>query len=194
VLLLLAAGLTSVRAESSADAANRFIRTMTRDAFVALRNPGLSEADLRDGFRGLLISHFDIEAASRLALGRYWRVATAEERADYKEAFLNLVVVSYAKRGRGYANADFEFDDSAVQQEDSFIVRTRLIGVAQKKIRIDWRVIEPEAGMFRIIDVMVEGLSMLQTQRSEFQSILARNNGRLPALTAELRAKVQGSQ
>ena len=52
--------------------------------------------------------------------------------------------------------------------------------------RVDWRV-RGAPGAYKIIDVVVEGISMVVTQRSEFASVIRRGGGRLDSLTTQLR-------
>ena len=52
-------------------------------------------------------------------------------------------------------------------------------------IRLDWRV-RARDGKFKVVDVMAEGVSMGQTQRSEFSSVIRNNGGSIDGLLAEL--------
>jgi phospholipid transport system substrate-binding protein len=56
---------------------------------------------------------------------------------------------------------------------------------------IAWRV-RPKGDSFKIVDVMVEGVSMSQTQRKEYASVIRRNGGQVEGLLAEMRQKVKG--
>ena len=55
-------------------------------------------------------------------------------------------------------------------------------------MRIDWRLV-PDNGTYKISDVIVEGVSMAVTQRSEFASVVQRNGGQLRGLIAMMREK-----
>jgi phospholipid transport system substrate-binding protein len=57
-------------------------------------------------------------------------------------------------------------------------------------VKVDWR-LRAREGNYKIIDLMVEGLSMGQTQRSEFASVIRQNGGTVEGLLSELRKKVQ---
>jgi len=59
---------------------------------------------------------------------------------------------------------------------------------AQQPIRVDWRITFPD-GRYKIIDIVVEGVSMVQTQRSEFSSVIRRSGGKVEGLLTALREK-----
>jgi len=55
-------------------------------------------------------------------------------------------------------------------------------------MKIDWRLVA-ENGTYKISDVIVEGISMMVTQRSEFASVVQRNGGQVRGLIAMMREK-----
>lgn len=55
-------------------------------------------------------------------------------------------------------------------------------------MKIDWRLVT-ENGTYKISDVIVEGISMMATQRSEFASVVQRNGGQVRGLIAMMREK-----
>ena len=62
-----------------------------------------------------------------------------------------------------------------------------------KPLRVDWRV-RGTADKLGVIDIMVEGLSMAQTQRSEFTSVLRANGGDVGALMANLESRLEAAR
>ena len=59
-----------------------------------------------------------------------------------------------------------------------------------KALKVDWRV-RIKDGKYKIVDIMVEGISMIMTQKSEFSSFIKRNGGKIDALLDELRKRIQ---
>ncbi len=57
-------------------------------------------------------------------------------------------------------------------------------------LKIDWRVLKPQ-GSLKIVDVIIEGVSMSLTQQQEFGAVIQRNGGQLESLLATMRARVQ---
>ena len=60
-----------------------------------------------------------------------------------------------------------------VDQRDSLLATDVTLPARPQPLRIDWRVRET-AGSYRLIDVTIEGVSLVVTNRSEFDSVVAR--------------------
>jgi phospholipid transport system substrate-binding protein len=182
------------RADDVADA-QIFVRSLADKAISQLTSPSMSQGEREKAFRGLLKEHFDVPAIGRSALGRYWRVATPEEQKDYLSLFEDLIVSTYAQRFRDYGgeNLDILSAGKTASEEgnaSTVLVQSQISRNVAKPIRIDWRVSQPSTDP-NIVDVVIEGVSMVQTQRSEFTSVIVRNGNKVSGLIDELRAKVK---
>jgi len=144
----------------------------------------------------VLASRTDIALIGRLVLGRHWRTAAPEERAAYQALFRGFMLRSLAGRLRPHAGANLGTDDSftvlgarPVGRGD-VIVATEVTPPGRPPLHIDWRLRET-AGRYVIIDLVVEGVSLLVTQRQEFSAVIER--GGLQGLLDELRARAPTS-
>ena len=61
-----------------------------------------------------------------------------------------------------------------------------------KPIKVAWRV-RADGHVYRVVDILVEGLSMGVTQREEFASFIRQNNGRVQSLLIELRKRIEAA-
>ena len=96
------------RADQTTDGAVRFIESLGDKAISDLTGNNLSVEERETRFRALLHEHFDMPAINRFVLGRYWRVATEEEKAEFAHLFEEFLVKSYAVRFAGYSGESFE--------------------------------------------------------------------------------------
>jgi phospholipid transport system substrate-binding protein len=72
---------------------------------------------------------------------------------------------------------------------DVVIVSTDVISPGSTSpLRMDWRLIN-DNGAYKINDIIIEGISMAATQRSEFASVVQRNGGQVHGLIALMREK-----
>jgi phospholipid transport system substrate-binding protein len=72
--------------------------------------------------------------------------------------------------------------DEARQDGRFQLVTSRIIDPSKnQELRLDWRVAEGESGL-KIIDVVIEGVSMSITQRQEYASVIQNNGGKVQAL------------
>ena len=139
-----------------------------------LRTKQISEANRAARFRELLQTGFDLDYIGRFVLGRHWRAASDPQRTAYLDLFAQYVVKTYASRLQGYSGQSFVIVSERVAGIKDIVVRTRIGrpggGAA---INADWRV-RKYHDSYRIIDVMVAGISMVVTQRQEFDAVIRR--------------------
>jgi len=195
VFLLIAlaiAPLKTLRAEDAVPAASTFVQTMGTEAIKQLTGSNIPQADRQGRFRQLLESHFDMAAISKFVLGRYWRTATDAERADFQKLFEDYIVQSYAVRFGEYSGERFEVTGSSNDVEGVVVVHSKIDRAAAEDVRLDWR-LHPAGSNFAIVDIVVEGVSMAVTQRSEFASVIQSKGGTVKGLIDALRAKTTQS-
>ena len=171
---------------ASVQGAAQFIRQLGNQAIEALgtRNLTLEQREAR--FRGLLSSGFDLPFIGRFVLGKYWRLATPEQKSDYLALFSEFVLQTYSARLGGYAGETMTVVGARQAGEKNVVIRTRIDRPSGPPIVADWRVRITD-NRYRIIDVMVEGISMAITQRSEFAAVVQRDG--IEGLLAVLRAR-----
>ncbi len=176
--------------------AEDFIRSAGEKAFTSLSKE-LTIEKRADRFRGILLETFDLSSIARFTLGRYWRTASKKQRVEYIVLFEDYIVQAYLHRFGDLSGHTFEIKKS---QEINSRDRLVLSEIKAKKskppirvqskppIRINWRVRRRE-NTYRVIDVVVEGVSMSVTQRDEFAAVIRRNGGKIEGLLSALRLK-----
>lgn len=188
LLVLFSAGL---RADETSDKAGQFVRKLADEAIGSLTGQDISQAERNARFRELFLANFDVPTLGRSALGRYWQSASQDERNDYLKVFEDYVVMTYAVRFREYSGEKLEVGDVAKAPGDVLSVKSQMVRTnGQPPVRIEWRLTNA-APSFKIVDVVIEGVSMAQTQRSEFASVVSRNGGKVSGLISELREKTK---
>jgi len=155
-----------------------------------LNNPQLSPADRQRQFGALLDKDFDFATIGRFVLGRYWATATDQEKQQFAPVFRDYVVQSYSVRFGEFGGASFKVTGERPESPTSIIVGTT---VMQKNsptpAKVDWRV-SNGSGAPKIIEVIVDGISMSLTHRQEFASLIERQGGGVSGLIAQLKAKI----
>ena len=185
--LLISVHYASVRADDFTNGAEQFIVSLADDATSSLTSETLTEKERQKKFRGLLNSYFDINGIGKWALGRYWRKTSKSERLEYLVLFENLIVSTYANRFNKYTKEKLTVKGSSSRGKFT-LVKSQINGGKEKPIRIEWRLTRPNVN-YKIFDIVIEGVSMIRTQRSEFSSVIRRNGGKVSNLLAALRKK-----
>ena len=162
-----------------------FVQRLGDQAIQALGASEMSLEEREKQVRVLLREGFDFAFIGRFVLGRHWRTMTPEQRSDYLQLFSAFVLKVYSSRLGGYAGETFKVTGTRPAGKQDILVRTEIIRPSGPPLDCEWRVRVID-GRQRIIDVMVAGISMAITQRSEFSSVISRNgyDGLLHALRA----------
>ena len=186
LLLLVAAGALPAPGTAAADPA-AFIDEMGKRALDVLSNsPSASVRQAR--FRELFREDFDVPRIARFVLGRYWNVASEAERAEFQRLFEDYVVFAYSSRLSQYSGERFRVAGSH-PEEGAVIVSSEIIRPGEDRpLKVDWRLVRDRSAL-KIADVIVDGISMAVTQRSEFAAVIQRNGGQVNGLLTVMREK-----
>lgn len=164
-----------------------FIRDMGREAIDSLTAHNLTTNERQKRFRDILKRAFDMRTIARFTLGRYWRVASKQERQEYYGLFEDFIVQAYAIRFQDYSGQAFEVGKvQEINKRDKWVL-SKIIQPKGPPIQIHWRV--RSGNGHRIVDVVVEGISMGITQRDEFASVIRNSGGKIAGLLDALRKK-----
>lgn len=172
-----------------------FIDKLGEAAIHSLTAPDLNANDRRQRFRDLLQKSFNVNGIARFVLGRYWNAATEQERDEYLKLFEELIVRTYADRFSEYSGEKFTVGKIQKDTEHAnyATVFSTIARPGGQLVRVDWRVRQETDQSWRVVDVVIEGVSMSITQRSEFASVIESKGGTVKALIDTLRQKVQGA-
>lgn len=167
--------------------ATAFINATGNRALNALSGAA-TRAQREDAFRSILNDSFDIQSIGKFVLGRYWRIATKDERVEYIDLFREFIVQAYANRFSDISGTKFSVTRvEPINQRDKMVM-TEVRVKGGNPVRINWRVRGSEPN-YRIVDVAVEGVSMSVTQRDEFAAVIRSSGGKVSGLIRALKKK-----
>ena len=175
------------RAEQT-DGAAAFVRDFGDQAVAVLVDDNLPSGRREVEFRRLFKAGFDIDVISRFVLGKYWRNATPAERAEYTRLFEDFIIATYARRMEAYSDEELVVGEVTYKGDERAIVTSEIVRPDARPIRVDWQ-LRRNGERWYFVDVVVEGMSMALTQRSEFTSVIRKNGGQIEGLLATLRQR-----
>lgn len=178
-----------VGAQNAVPDATAFIDSLAQRAIVGLTAKDIDNADRAARFRTLFTETFDVPTIGRFALGTPWRTASEADRTEYLKAFEDFIVASYATRFADYGGEAIRTTGSRRGDDGEVFVSSEFVRAQGAPVRVAWRLRPSNPGGWRIIDVIIEDVSMVITQRDDFSSTIQRNGGRLSALIEALRNK-----
>jgi phospholipid transport system substrate-binding protein len=166
-----------------------FIRGLGNRALAVL-SPNVNQNVREARFQQLYEQYFDAPRIARFVLGRYWWLATPDQRRQFRKLFEKYVVFAYSARLSAYSGETLRVLGSRPEGK-GFLVASEIIHPGgEPPIKVLWR-LHREGDDLKIVDVIVEGISMAVTQRQEFASVIARNGGNIGALLAVMQRKIE---
>ena len=194
-LCLLPLFLTSVPARASdqiADA-NNVITSMISQVESYLEIDSGNIEKRTKNIAKLLDTHFDLPAIARFSAGPYWRAANQQERIDYVQTMRDVVIGTVVRNFDQLSGLRFTAIDSQAKGDKMVLVRGVFNDSTGKRppVSVGWRVITPAMAPAKVLDVEIENISMLVTQKQENITIIRQNEGRFSALIETMRKRQQ---
>ena len=141
------------------------------DTIVELMRRDLSHLTRREQLRKFLVEDFDLNAAGRTVLGRYWRTATDAQLARYRVVYPEYVLAIFDRLFDNYSGESLRVKHRQPLGGGHILIEATFDRPAASPIRVVFRVRNTGAG-FKVLDILVERISILVAQRSEFASII----------------------
>lgn len=181
-------------ADHDGQTAQQFIEGLADEAIGALTDKDAARKSKIDRFRSLLAHNFNVPLIGKWVMGRHWRAASDVEKDEYMSLFEDLIVITYVDRFDQYSGEKINVVNTIMDPGKDAMVYSELVRPqGGDVIRIDWRV-RQNGDNYKIVDVYVAGISMGQTQRSEFASVIKQKGGTVEGLLQVLRTKVSTLQ
>jgi phospholipid transport system substrate-binding protein len=184
-LCLTAAG---ARADGKQDAGN-FANTLGHNALSIITNNGLSKSDKQTKLEELFAQNVDIDWIGKFVLGRNWKSATDAQKQEYLTNYRSFTIKHYTTNISDFTDANFEVAKVRDDDQGGYVVTMRIKRPQSEDVITEFDVRPQQGDGLRVYDITVEGVSMITTQRSEFNSVVS-NKG-LDYLIAQLKARSQ---
>lgn len=188
VVAFLTLSAAPTHGDEAAGQPSRFVADLGNEAVLMLAETRNAPERREDEFRRLLLKGFDVPMMGRTIAGGFWDRASEAERAEYLRLFEDYLVRIHAGRLGVYFAAAIKIEGERPIGPHTFVT-TSIGQPSAAPIHVLWRV-SNKAGGYKILDVIVSGISMVQTQRSEFMSVMQYGGGNLNAVFPPLRQKI----
>ena len=139
----------------------------------------------RGQIRGIVNEYFDFEEMSKRSLGPRWKDQSPAKQKEFVEAFSQFLFNWYIDRVEKYTNEKLTYKEQQMKGEYA-AVDVQIIRSQNQEIPIQYRLHSVDDA-WKVYDVTIEGVSVVNNYRSQFQSILARSS--FDELLEQLRAK-----
>ncbi len=188
--LLLSAGVSVANEQHPA---MQLVKATTEQMVEALEKDRTAiEADpsmLYDLVNKIVLPHFDFERMSRSVLGKYWRKASVEERADFSEQFRQLLVRTYATAMLEYSGQEIEYlPFRAADIDEEVTVATEVQQDAGFPVPVDYFLYRSEDHGWMVYGMSIDGVNLVVNYRSSFATTI-RQEGSVGKLIKKLRER-----
>ncbi len=189
----LVVALAIILAASAAEAAPAtdpadFVRDFGDRVIATAADDSLSPRQRQAVLARLLSEAIDTRRIGRFVLGKYGRRASDAQRAEYDRLFAAGIVATYSRHLGSYTGEALEVRGAQLRGERGAIVSSRLSRANGPVVSVEWR-LRDEAGTWRIVDVVIEGISMALTQRAEYTAVIRASTDGMEGLLARLRTQ-----
>jgi len=167
-----------------------FVENLGKQVIEKVSNVNLSENERIVNFRNLYLDSFDNYYISRFVLGRYWKRLDSNMRKQFVESFNDYIVTTYAPKFKGWEGT-FKATDSLLEN-NYYNVKMNVLNKDGPTLQFMWKIYLDKNKNFKILDVNIDGVSMLVTQRAEFMSVIKNNPKGVIGLIEAMEKKTSG--
>jgi phospholipid transport system substrate-binding protein len=160
--------------------AQAVVRKTVDQVLEVLAREGLSDDQRRQQIEEIAYQRFDFVTISKLVLGKKnWARFSPEQQKEFIEQFKIQLSRRYGDRITRYEQEKVEILDSRPERNGDATVRTRIEGGSADGIEMYYRLRNKdrkEKGPWKVIDVIVEGVSLVRSYHAQFKDILRRGS------------------
>lgn len=183
--------LASPAARAATDDPGRFVTDMAQQAIQTAASTSLSRDARLDRFRTLFVAAFDMNELGKAVLGPYWRQASPVQQKQFLDLFRELQVLTWAGRFQDYSAVDLTVLGVGQSPDGTVVVESVIArGAGGPPIPVLWRLTRTAEG-FKVVDIVVEGVSMAITERKVYFAAMQSLGGKIDGLLDVMRRKIE---
>ena len=179
---------SNVNADSNAEGSKSFVEKLGKEVIETVSDEKLSDSQRRSNFRYLYLNAFDNFYISRFVLGRYWKRIDKSVKEEFVKTFNDYIVSTYAPKFKGW-QGEFKAVDALIEK-NFYNVKMDVINKDGPVLKLIWKIYLDKNKNFKILDVNIDGVSMLVTQRAEFMSVIKNNPDGVVGLIKAMKKKI----
>ncbi|HVP27760.1 MAG TPA: ABC transporter substrate-binding protein [Myxococcota bacterium] len=145
----------------------------TSNRVLDVLNSGQTQEQKLKALEKIGDERFDLDTVSRLVLAKNWNRLDASQQTEFRTEFRQLLLATYGRRIDDYGQQKVQILGERPEPRGDATVMTKVVG-GKNDFRVDYRM-RPKDGEWRFIDVVVEGVSLVSSYRSQFQELMSKD-------------------
>ncbi len=174
LLLLMPAPAIASTPEGAGDGPQQVIDRTVVEVLAVLADRARPSEERRAELEALARQRFDFGTMSRLVLARNWKRFSKPQQTEFVEGFTSYLVNDYGSRLDRYEQEQVEVLGERQEPRGDVTVKTAIVGGENNGALVDYRMRE-DKGRWKIIDVVIEGISLVANYRDQFRDVIARS-------------------
>ena len=162
----------AIAADPAAEA--RAVIGQTVEEVIAILEDGDRDtAARRDSIEKIAHERFDFRTMSKLVLAKNWKRLSKEQQGEFVTEFTEYLANDYGSRIERYEQEQVDIVGERVAKRGDVTVKTKIVGGANNGAEVDYRMRNRDGG-WKIIDVVIEGISLVANFRDQFRDVMGR--------------------
>lgn len=179
-------------ADDKVNKVKEFIEELGREVIQIVANNSEDLNRKTAELSSLFFQTIDVKWIGKFAMGRYYKELSPEQQIKYDSLFSQYLLNSYLPYFMKYTQETMQIVNVSNHSANEYLVQTEIIRINKEAFKVQYMVRFNENGSYSIFDIIVEGVSLINTKRSEFNSIIS--SSRVDNLIALLQKKINNHQ
>ena len=194
-MMIWLAGQTSLAGTNKIDIANKLVTKMMVEVETILATDINDDMARRENVSALFDRYFDLPTIAKFSAGPYWRAADADQKSAYESVIRDVIVGTVVRNFDQLSGLKFTATDSQAKGAKLVLVSGTFTDNNKQlpPIMVGWRVVTANNASPLILDVEIENISMLVTQKQENIAIIRKNEGNFSALIDAMKRRSQSN-
>ena len=194
-MIIWISGQNSFAGTNQINDANKLVKQMMIEVESILAKDINDNVARRKNVSALFDRYFDLPTIAKFSAGPYWRAADANQKTAYESAIRDVIIGTVVRNFDRLSGLKFIATDSQAKGTQLVLVNGTFTDINQQQppIMVGWRVITADNALPLILDVEIENISMLVTQKQENIAIIRKNEGKFSALIDAMKQRSQSN-
>lgn len=164
-----------VEAKSECTDTTKYVEALNQSVADIVANVGNDDAKKTELLTEVFKKNVNIGWIARFVLGKNWRGLSKQQQDDYLSGYENYILQSYVPVFKEYKGEKVEvLQTKKLNDRGEFLITTKVNRIEEPEVQVAYRV-RKDADCFRVYDIVAEGVSLLNTQRQDFSSVVNRS-------------------
>lgn len=173
IAAVLLAALVGATPPAAAQSPSQVVDALANQVIGVLKNGALDSQQKRGEIEQIAYGAIDFPTLCKLVLARNWPKFSDAQRTQFEQEFKQHLSMTYGRNVDNYKNEKVEILGERPEARDDVTVQTKILrGGGTEDVVVDYR-LRQASGQWKIIDVIIEGVSLVANFRSQFQDIVS---------------------